>query len=65
MLKLEATRLLARHASRCESSITMVLGENMWDAVRWIRLIREKWRSYLETVMKLRVSYYEDNFLTR
>jgi hypothetical protein len=35
----------------------MVLEESVWHGVGWIRLILEKWRTFLKTVMKLQVSY--------
>jgi hypothetical protein len=57
VLKPEGKRPLRRHRRTSEYNIKMSLIEIDWERVDWMHLAqdREQWRSFVNTVMKLRV----------
>jgi hypothetical protein len=55
--KAEGKRPLGRQRRRWEDGIRMALTETVWVCVDWIQLVqdRHRWRSLVNTVMKLLV----------
>jgi hypothetical protein len=57
---------LGRSRRRCEDNLKMDLTEIGWECVDWIYLAehRDRWRSFVNTVMNLEVPWMVRDFLT-
>jgi hypothetical protein len=67
MQKSVVKRLLGRLGLRWDDNIKMDFKEMKWEGVDWIDFAhkRNQWLDVLNTIMKLRVLYNVENFLTR
>jgi hypothetical protein len=63
----EGKRPLERRRRGSEDNIKMDLKEIEWEGVKWTHLAqgRDGWRTVVNTVMDLQVTYGAGNFLTR